>query len=83
MTAHASIIAAMTAHAASGVSKPSSRPMPPAVSAAVTMKAANFGSRQPTPTRRISRPTSAKDVVLGVLNSVVAMSGSYVAVRTL
>ena len=38
---------AITAHAANGVSKPSSRPIPPAVSAAVTMNAANLGSRQP------------------------------------
>jgi hypothetical protein len=75
--------------------------MPPAVSAAVTIKAANFGSRQPppsmkatvvlnsrafrrpawiivapTPIRSTSRPASANEVVVGVLNSVVAMSGS-------
>ncbi len=46
-TAQASTIAPITAQAANGVSTPRSRPIPPRVSAAVTMKAANPGRRQP------------------------------------
>ena len=37
---------------------------------------AGLKHRRADPTRRISRPTSAKDVVLGELTSVVAMIGS-------
>ena len=47
MTAHASIIAATTAHAASGVRMPRISPIPPAVSATDTMRAANVGMLQP------------------------------------
>lgn len=46
-TAHASTIAPITAHAASGVRTPNSRPSPPRVSAVVTMRAANVGRLQP------------------------------------
>ena len=47
LTAHAQIIAPTTAHAASGVRIPRTSPIPPRVSATVTIRAAIVGRLQP------------------------------------
>ena len=47
LTAHAQIIAPTTAHAASGVRIPRTSPIPPSVSATVTIRAAIVGRLQP------------------------------------
>ena len=68
LTAQASAIAATTAHAASGVSTPSTSMIPPSVSAVVTMNARELGQPPPAGLHEVDSGAEIKGLDQAGLN---------------